>query len=112
MRRRQPYLANRTRKATAATFVATFVFLLGLVSCSCNCEDDNPELRGLNDRAEQGDVKAIVALYNRYSNVEKIPTLADYWLFRGAIAGEPVLRKKYVTDYRNSYLPEIRTRQL
>jgi hypothetical protein len=86
--------------------------LVALAACTHNCGDDDPALTAVVNKASQGDIVAIAALYERYSTYEKIPPLADYWLFRGAVAGDPELRRKHVAVYRTSYSPERRVREL
>ncbi|WP_234085620.1 hypothetical protein [Azonexus sp. R2A61] len=93
-------------RASALLIVAT------LTACSNNCSDDDPALTAVANKASQGDITAIATLYERYATYEKIPPLADYWLFRGAVAGDPELRRKHIAAYRANYSPERQAREL
>lgn len=66
---------------------------------SDRCEEEDPVLKGIVSRAFDGDVSAISFLYSKYKQ-EGVDSLTQFWLFRGALAGDIVLRNKYVSEFR------------
>lgn len=75
-----------------------------------NCDDPiDPQLKTLSNRAEQGDIIAISALYNYYKD-KKIEAFEDYWALNGALQGDIGLTRKYVDIFKNRFNAEEKQR--
>ena len=87
--------------------------ILGIIFFSLprnNCDDPiDPQLKVLSDRAEQGDIRAISALYD-YNKLKGIEPLEEYWALEGALQGDSRLRREYVDIFKKRFNAEQKQR--
>ncbi len=81
-----------------STAILALIFFL-LPTSHCGDEPD-PEIMKLHDRADKGDMKAILILYE-YEKKKGIEPFGEYLALEGALLGNAMLRKEYVKIFRN-----------
>lgn len=75
-----------------------------------NCDDElDPQIARLTDRAHEGELEAIAALYalNRQRGVAP---LEEYWALRGAMTGDSWFQNEYVALFKSRFTDNERGR--
>lgn len=103
----KPLTILGTSVAVLALLTSLF-FLLPKTNC---CDESDPQLEQLTDRAAAGQLDAIETLYER-AKKEGVEPMQEHWAFEGALRGDKALRRAYVEIFKSEISVERRQRLL